>query len=408
MSNTTVPSDGVSLKIVHVLRSPVGGLFRHVVDLVRMQAGRGHRIGLVADSSSGGPRADQALADLRPHLALGLARLPMRRDPHPFDAMALARIVRLVRAAAPDILHGHGAKGALYGRLAGLVPGRRPAPLTVYTPHGGSLHYDPRSLKGALILGMERRLIRATDLILFESQYAADRFRSAIGVPDCPVRVVHNGLRLEEFRPVAARPDAADFVYVGEMRHLKGVDLLLAGLAALGPRLGRPARAVLVGVGPDREAFEALALGLGLGESVTFKAAMPAREAFALGRVLVVPSRAESLPYIVLEAVAAQVPIVATRVGGIPEIFGTDAGLVPPDDVAALTEAMAARLAAATTGPHAATAALGRFVETRFAVDAMTDAVLAAYDDAIAHRRGADQPDPTRAGGPGLLELAGR
>ena len=64
---------------------------------------------------------------------------------------------------------------------------------------------------------------------------------------------------------------------------------------------------------------------------------MPAREAFALGRILVAPSRAESLPYIVLEALAAQKPIVTTKVGGVPEIFGPYADrLIASDDPAAL------------------------------------------------------------------------
>ena len=68
---------------------------------------------------------------------------------------------------------------------------------------------------------------------------------------------------------------------------------------------------------------------------------MPAREAFRLGRALVVPSRAESFPYIVLEAAAAGLPMLATDVGGIPEIVaGTDTALLPPEDDVALAEAM--------------------------------------------------------------------
>ena len=71
---------------------------------------------------------------------------------------------------------------------------------------------------------------------------------------------------------------------------------------------------------------------------------MPARDAFALGRLLVAPSRAESLPYIVLEAAAAAVPMITTNVGGIPEIFGPQAaGLVAPGDAAALARAIARR-----------------------------------------------------------------
>ena len=63
------------LNILHVLRAPVGGLFRHVVDLARGQAERGHRVGLIADSLSGGATAEATLADLSHTLALGLTRV---------------------------------------------------------------------------------------------------------------------------------------------------------------------------------------------------------------------------------------------------------------------------------------------------------------------------------------------
>ena len=383
-----------SLRIVHILRSPVGGLFRHVLDLADAQIARGHVVGLIADSSTGGGQADAALGALAPRLCLGLTRLPMRRDPHPLDASAHWGVARHLRALRPDVVHGHGAKGALYARLPGVAPfgGRQPA--RVYTPHGGSLHYDPRSLKGAMVLRMERWLATRTDLILFESSYAADRFRAAVGQPPCPVRIVHNGLRPAEFETVHPAPDAADLVFVGELRHLKGVDVLLKAMAELAPRLGRAVTATIVGAGPDRDSFVALAASLGLSDAVTFPGPLPAREAFALGRILVVPSRAESLPYVVLEAAAAQVPLVASRVGGIPEIVGgAEDHLAPPDDVGGLADVLAARLAMSAERQAAAALALSRFIETRFSVDRMTDDVIGGYRDALAGR---DARVPTR------------
>ena len=78
------------LRILHVLRAPLGGLFRHVVDLTRAQAARGHLVGMVTDSLTGGARARDLLDELRPALALGVYRIAMRRNPHPSDIMALA------------------------------------------------------------------------------------------------------------------------------------------------------------------------------------------------------------------------------------------------------------------------------------------------------------------------------
>ncbi len=89
--------------------------------------------------------------------------------------------------------------------------------------------------------------------------------------------------------------------------------------------------ATLVGSGPDREALAAQVERLGLSCAISFKPAMPARQAMALGRIMVVPSRSESLPYVVLEAAAGGKPLITTRVGGVPEIYGPlSDGLVPP------------------------------------------------------------------------------
>jgi glycosyltransferase involved in cell wall biosynthesis len=102
-----------------------------------------------------------------------------------------------------------------------------------------------------------------------------------------------------------------------------------------------------------------------------------------MGRVLVMPSRAESLPYVILEAAAAGVPIIATRVGGIPEIFGPQSfRLVPPNDAAALAKALAAALADPEDLMRASESLKAR-VRDHFTVDAMVDAGVAAYRDAI-------------------------
>jgi hypothetical protein len=99
------------LRILHVMRAPVGGLFRHVADLSRAQARAGHSVGIVADSATGGAEAARHLEALSPSLALGVTRLPMHRFPHPDDLRIAWRIACLSRKLSPDIVHGHGAKG---------------------------------------------------------------------------------------------------------------------------------------------------------------------------------------------------------------------------------------------------------------------------------------------------------
>jgi glycosyltransferase involved in cell wall biosynthesis len=322
------------------------------------------------------------LAALSPRLALGVTRVPMSRQIGLDDVAAIAHVARRAADAAVDVLHGHGAKGGAYARLASSARAIR-----AYTPHGGSLHYRWRSPTGLVYLTLERLLIARTDLFLFESAYGRDVFRQKLGDPGKSARVVHNGVTQAEFEPIVTDPLAADLVFVGELRVLKGVDVLIQAIALL-EQDGLSLSATIVGDGPDRAAFEAQVQTQGLADSVRFVGAQPARSAFACGRLLVIPSRAESLPYIVLEAAAAGVPLITTSVGGIPEIFGPDAAdLVPSGDPQALARAIGLALGD-LAGKGAAGARLQARVRENFSTQAMTDAVLAAYGEASARRNG--------------------
>ncbi len=375
--------NGGPYRILHCLRAPVGGLFRHVCDLAAEQARRGHQVGLVCDAHGGDRLTEARLADLVPQLALGLRRIVMSRELGPRDVTAWLAIRAHAMALGVDVLHGHGAKGGAYSRLVARAlkrAGRTVA--SCYTPHGGSLHYHPSSIAGRIYMALERRLARHTDALIFESSYAAARYEAHIGRPACAMRVIPNGLSPADFGSTGSELDAADFLFVGELRRLKGVDVMLEALAHA--RSVRPVSAVIVGAGPNAAEFKRAATQLGLDELVSFREPMPARSAFRLGRTLVVPSRAESFPYIVLEAAAAGLPLLATGVGGIPEITaGTDTALLPPGDAEALAEAMLDAVA----NPIPAQARAMRLkwsVGRRFTVAAMSDMVLELYASVLA------------------------
>lgn len=381
-------ASGDSLKILHLLRAPVGGLFRHVLDLARAQAERGHRVGLVADSTRGGARAEQDVAELAPLMAFGVSRVPISRTIGPRDVSALLHVARRVRDVSPDVIHGHGAKGAAYGRL---VP--RHGAIRAYTPHGGSLFFDWNTPEGVVYLSLERMLRPRTELFMFESAYIQDIFRRKVGEPGARARVVHNGIKASDFVPVVPEPGATDLVFVGELRSPKGIEVLIEAIKRLTDS-GHRISATIVGDGRDGDALQAQVKAQGLGGAVRFVGAKPARAGFALGRVVVIPSRAESLPYIVLEAIAAGMPMVVTDVGGIPEIFGPDAGsLIPAGDVDALVRAIRETLRDVGT-PEAKLIPLRERLQARlrtgFTVDAMTDAVIAAYRQAMAQRDGSN------------------
>ena len=372
------PGDG-ALRILHCFRAPVGGLFRHVVDLAREQARRGHRVGLVCDSTTARPASEETLAELGASMALGVHRMPMAREPGFGDVRTATRVGRLLEAHRADIVHGHGAKGGAYARLAPMWMGEN-RPKRVYTPHGGSLHYSHLSPKGAVFLGLERFLRPLTDLFLFESGYGRDAYSAKIGKPRCAMRVVHNGLQPDEFDDVPLDDDPADILFIGELRELKGVDTLIEAAARLD--IGRRPHLVIVGAGPDEDAIKAHA-ACTPDINVLFHPPMPARRAFAKAGVVAVPSRAESLPYVVLEAIAAGRIVVATDVGGIPEIFGRDrALLVPPDDAARLAEALSDGLSGALR-MSGAPDRIRDHVRTAFSLEAMADGVMDGYREVL-------------------------
>jgi glycosyltransferase involved in cell wall biosynthesis len=366
-----------SLRILHIMRAPVGGLFRHVVDLAREQSARGHAVGIIADSSTGSSSAAATLAELSATLALSVTRVPMSRQLGPLDWSALTHVKQRAADTDADVLHGHGAKGGAYARLAG---GRA---LTAYTPHGGSLFYSPRSPAGLAYFAIERWLRGRTGVALFESAFAQEAFRRFIGEPPFS-RVVHNGISKEELVPVTPNSDAADIIFIGELRWRKGIDTLLQSLAVLATE-GWRGKAIIYGEGPDRKACEEMSDNLGLTEQIGFPGETRPRPAFQTGRLLVIPSRQESLPYIVLEAAAARVPMVTTAVGGIPEIFGPDAeALIPPGDRDKLVTAIKQMR---SDGRSDLVERLHERVARYFSVDVMTDSVLAAYDEARHKRR---------------------
>jgi glycosyltransferase involved in cell wall biosynthesis len=369
-------------RILHCLRAPVGGLFRHVLDLSAEKAARGHDVGLVFDSTSADPLSEARLAKVADRLRLGITRIPMSRWPGWGDASASRAVARLARETNADVLHGHGAKGGAYARLGARLLRVQGYPVSAfYTPHGGSLHFPEGSPAALAFIGMEKVLARFTDGLIFESDYIRREYERRVGAGLAPTAVITNGLQPTDFVKIAPQTDAADFLFVGELRDLKGVDVLLRALSIVAGR--RPVTALIVGAGPDRDAFERLAAELGLTGAVTFPGALPAAQAFSRGRALVVPSRAESLPFVVLEAAAAEVPLIATNVGGIPEIMaGSDVPLLPPGDADALARALQGFL----DEPEAAMARAQRLkqsVQRRFAIAATTEAVLAFY---AAHR----------------------
>jgi len=369
------------LRILHVVRAPVGGIFRHILDIANGQIEHGHHVGIIADSLTGGERADAALAEIEPRLTLGVRRVAVRREPGFADLLVCAHIAGLIWKLKPDVLHGHGAKAGAYVRFRP----RSKSKIRVYTPHGGSLHYPLDTLKGNFYNRLERALKNSTDLFLFESAFARNTYQRTIGTPDGLVRCVFNGVTAEEFDPVVKADDATDLVYVGEFRHIKGADLLIDAVARLRAD-GKPVTLTFAGDGEELETLKTQIKRLSLGDAVRFVGHVKARYGFSKGRLLVVPSRGDSMPYVVIEAAAAGIPMIAANVGGIPEIFDTHTdALFAPSNVGA----MAAAIKTSLDNPAATLAraqTLRQRISQHFSQNAMVEGVLAGYRDAFANR----------------------
>jgi glycosyltransferase involved in cell wall biosynthesis len=371
------------LRIIHCFRSPVGGIFRHVRDLVAAQSAAGHQVGIICDSSTGGDLEDRYFDEIRGMLALGVSRITIHRQIGLGDLAAGWRTYKLIKALQPDVLHGHGAKGGALARVFGsLLRVSRYRVARLYSPHGGVLHYDPASSKGRILFGIERFLGRVSDHVLFVSDYERRTFVAKVGEPRSPASLVYNGLNEGEFDPVAADAGAADFLYIGMMRDLKGPDIFIDALAEASEQLGRPLSATMVGDGDDLARYKAQVVERGLADRIRFFPPMPARKAFALARVIVVPSRAEAMPYIVLEALAAGKTMIATRVGGIPEIFEDGSPALVWPTVASVTAGMVAAMrdeaGFAAAMPDRAT------LQSRFGADVMARDVERAYEASLA------------------------
>lgn len=362
---------GRPLRILQVMRAPVGGLFRHVIDLTEQLALRGHAVGIVVDTLANDARTEILLTALEAHASLGIHRFEMPRVFGAGDIKTPFAVSKLARKLDIDVMHGHGAKGGFYARLASYGKNRAKV---FYTPHGGVLHYKADSSMGRLFHALERALMAKTSALIFESAYAEKTYEELIGAPTCPTRIIHNGIRPEEFEPIIPAADAAEFVFVGALRELKGIYPLVEALAGI-----PDVRLVMAGDGEERAALEARIAELGIGERVTLVGSQPARKVFAMGRCVVVPSLAESLPYIIMEAAAARRPVISTQVGGIGEIFGPTAGsLIAPNDPVALRAAMLGYLQHPGEVEAEMNVRLGHIKEA-FSVARMVDEIEALY-----------------------------
>jgi glycosyltransferase involved in cell wall biosynthesis len=330
-----VPLDesGLSLIITHVVApAPFGGLEQVVYALATGQAAHGHDVKVIAlIGREPGPLVERLeTARIRVQcLSFGRHYLRERRE-----------LSRLLRAGGPAVVHTHGYRPDVQG---GAAAGRVEVP-AVSTVHG----FTGGDAKNLLYERLQRRALRRFAAVVAVSRPLVDRL-VASGVARDRIHLVPNAYHAsgEAIPRVRARgelglsADRGDFVigWVGRVSREKGPDLLIEALGLLSDS---SVRVAIIGDGPDRNALEARAAALGLSNRIRWLGIVPeAARRFAAFDCLVLSSRTEGTPIVLLEAMAAGIPIVATAVGGVPDVVSSDeALLVTPGDSAALARAI--------------------------------------------------------------------
>lgn len=368
------PPPGERLRIAHVLPTfDIGGQERVALDLARAYRAGGHQV--CAISLVDGPEGPLGVA----FRAAGVATFAVRKGPR-VDPTLPFRLARLLAAERIQVVHTHNPMALTYGAPAGKLVGA----VVVHTKHGENLELHGRRV-------LVRRVLSAfADAFVAVSPQTAEAARASRDVREEKLRVIPNGIDLSRFgdpdgmarRDVRAElgipGDAWVVGSVGRLAPEKDHALLVRAMA---PLLGPGHRLLVVGEGPERAAIERAVDQAGAGRWVHLPGAradvprlLGAFDTFAL------PSNSEGLPLVLLEAMAAGLPIVATRVGGIPDVVeeGTTGLLVPPSDPEALRERLARLRAdpalAAGLGQRARQAAL-----QRYSLRSMSDAYLALY-----------------------------
>jgi glycosyltransferase involved in cell wall biosynthesis len=384
------------VKVLRVIaRLNMGGPALHVAYLTAGLAERGYDTTLVAGTLA---RGEDSMAFVAEELGVDVVRIDeLRRDIAPVrDALAVMKLARLIRSQRPQILHTHTAKAGAVGRLAALLAGDARPPIVVHTFHGHVLrgYFDPVRSAGFRLL--ERWLARTSTALVAVSPQVRDDL-VALGVaPREKFAVIRLGVELDQRidagangrvatrRLLGIAPERFAVGWIGRMTGVKRTDDVLLAFRRLRER-GVDACLCMVGDGPDRDHVERRAHELGVMRHTFFlgyqESVAPFFSAFD---AFVLPSVSEGTPVTAIEALGGGRPVVATRVGGVPDVVrdGVDGFLVEAGAIDDLAERLERLAADPELRARMGTAGRER-VLSRYAVDRLIDDVDRLYQSLL-------------------------
>ena len=399
LSPTQPPQPAEAIRVLRVIaRLNMGGPALHVAYLSAGLRDRGYETTLVAGEVGQGEESMAYVTD-----ALGVPVTTLRhlhREISPVrDVLATFRLARILRDLRPHILHTHTAKAGAIGRLAALIAGRGRPPIVVHTFHGHVLRGYFGRLRTWIFLWLERLLARVADALVAVSPEVRDDL-VALGVaPEAKFAVIRLGIQLDErvsrdgrtraeTRRTMGIPDGRLVIgWVGRMTGVKRTEDVLEAFKRLRER-GVDACLCMVGDGPDRDRVEQLASDLGVVRDCLFPGYQEEIASFfAAFDVFVLPSGNEGTPVTAIEALASACPVVATRVGGVPDVVrdGEDGFLVAPGGVDELADRLARLAGDPELRRRMGEAGRARVVP-RYGVDRLIDDVDRLYRELLARK----------------------
>ena len=324
--------------------------------------------------------------------ANGVRFIPLRHVRRPInplrDAAGLAELVRLLRRERPDILHASSSKAGVLGRLAALLAG---VPIRIFTVHGWA--FSAHSGASSTFYHWADRLMRPlTTVTICVSEHSRARGLEAGTCTAEATAVIPNAVDIRPAQASRRNRDRPVLVAVGRLKAPKDFLTLVRGLALLPPG---SVHALIVGEGPDRPALEAEIRRLGIGDRVQLLGERhDVAELLAGADMFVLSSASEGMPVSVLEAMAAGLPVVGSRVGGVPELVldGETGLLVEPGDPGELAAAIGRLVADPELSRQLGEAGRER-AQGRFALDTFQRAHVELYSRELA-RRGLPLPAP--------------
>lgn len=344
-------------KPIHVLQisnaNVFGGLRKHIHDILKnldkkkFKQSYAHSLTFDAIFSDDIENIEQDIYKVIP--------LNIKRNPSFTDITNLWKLIKYVKKERVDIVHGHGAKGGLYARLLAATCGVK----AIYTPHGGVVHSMFHPIVAKFYLFIEKFLLKYTNYLLFESQYSASQFQNKIGNFKCGSQVNYNGISLPDLESIE-REISITSSYTEQKNSIKSshIELKLGIFATLRKEKGHiyAIKAVaelkqrgkfvhlhIFGNGPDAEKLYTSVIELGIKEQVTFHGEVSQVERYIyVMDIILIPSLFESFGYVALEAMSLNKWVIASKVGGLPEIIedGVNGSLVPAGNSVELAKAI--------------------------------------------------------------------